>query len=89
MKDSATYYEVCGIAYAAFGGEETKRFYYHYALLENAEEMAEKISECADVYDVVDVIDMTTGEVVLSYIDGERTYISNTAQRILYPALGD
>ena len=88
MKDGATYYEVCGIAYAAFSGE-AKRFYYHYALLKNAEEMAEKISECADVFHDVDVVDMTTGEVVLTYIDGECTYISRTAQKILYPALGD
>ena len=86
MKDGATYYEVCGIAYAVLSGE-AKRFYYHYALLKNAEEMAEKISECADVFHDVDVVDMTTGEVVLTYIDGEMTYISRTAQKILYPAL--
>ena len=88
MKDGATYYEVCGIAYPV-RTNEIKRFYHHYALLKNADEMAEKISECADVFDDVDVVDMSTGEVMLTYLDGERTHISNTAQKILYPTLDD
>lgn len=88
MKDGATYYEVCGIAYPV-RTDSTKRFCHYYALLKNAEEMAEGFSKCADVFDNVDVVDMTTGEVMLTYVDGEMTYISHTAQKILYPALDD
>lgn len=70
-----TYFEVCGIAYSLKNLTE-KRFYYRYALLSNAIEMAKSLSDCGDVFTDVDIIDMTTGEVVATYKNDEQTYKS-------------
>lgn len=79
-----TYFEVCGIAYSLKNFDE-RRFYYRYALFSNAVKMAKSLSDCDDVFTDVDIIDMTTGEVVATYKNGEQTYTSEYTKDVLSP----